>query len=146
MQTLTEKAVELIAYLDKNEKADKKASDPLTVGELLAQSRAAHLVYRRSLRHRANGVTADGDPVAAAESLAVSARLRAQAEIQDPIHTNSAWADDLAAKFPHTALLEFYAGETVRLLPPIDDAKPVDENPKPVDEPPKDVTADAEAR
>lgn len=133
MSTLTEKAVELLAYLDRTERVQQRSNERPTIAELLSQSRSQHLIYRRSLRHRANGITVDGNPVAAAEALAASARLRAQAEVRDPQHADSAWADDLAAKFPHTAMVEFYGDEVRRLMPQVfaePEPAPVDVNPK----------------
>lgn len=78
------------------------------VGALLKQSREQHLIYRRNLRHRANGVVLDGDPVAAATALKAAAAARAKAETADPTHADPVWSDDRAEKFPHAALLDFY--------------------------------------
>lgn len=133
MPTLTEQAVALIAYLDKNTAPQPKANAPPSIAALLTQSRAAHLTYRRSLRHRADGVTLDGNPAQAAESVASAARLRSQAEIQDPTHADSSWADDLAAKFPHAALMDFYKSEVEYYVPSV---VAVDNPIQIVDEPP----------
>ena len=124
--TLTDQAVALIAYLDKNTRVIKQDDSP-TIQDLLSQSRNAHLVYRRALPHRANGVTVTGDAATAADALSQSARLRAQAEINDPLHQSAAWQDDLSAKFPHEALLSFYDDEVHRLVPPV--AATIDPNP-----------------
>lgn len=126
--TLTEKAAALIAYLDAHAKPVEPNGEP-TVAELLQQSRNAHLMYRRALRRYEGGRIVDGNPVAAAEALALSARLRAQAELADPTHADQAWPDDLAAKHPHEALVEFYGDEAKRLIPPKREPAP-----KPVEE------------
>jgi predicted RNase H-like nuclease len=124
MPTLTERATDLLAYLDQHAttRAEPVADAP-TVADLLAQSRNAHQIYRRSLRHMAGGAIVEGNAAAAADAVAQSARLRAQAELADPTHSDPAWADDFAAKFPHHALIEFYQTEVPRLVPPV--AKPV---------------------
>lgn len=127
--TLTEKAVALIAYLDRNAKPDITPQDRISIAELLTQSRAQHLIYRRALKHRVNGVMIDGDPTAAAEALAHSARLRAEAEISDPKHADSSWADDLTAKFPHEALIGFYETEIPTVLPQLKAAASVVDEP-----------------
>lgn len=148
MSKLTEKAVEIIAYLDKNQRAEHGDTQQPTVAALLSQSRAHHELYRRSLRHRVNGVTLDGDPVAAASEVATTARLRAQAEILDPAHVDPAWAEDLAAKFPHEALVLFYDDEIKYYVPPIyvPPVPPVpDVTPEPVLDP-KDEQTDADTR
>jgi hypothetical protein len=116
MPTTTERAVAILTHLDAAAPVAAKDDAP-TVADLLAQSRAAHLVYRRSLRHRANGAIVEGNPVAASEALAQSARLRAQAEIADPEHVDAAWADDLAKGYPHIALVEFYGDEIKTSVP-----------------------------
>lgn len=144
MQTLTDKAVALIAYLDKNAKPEQKPNDAPTVAQLLAQSRNAHAVYRRALRHRENGVTIDGDPAVAAEAVVATARLRAHAEILDPKHTDPAWADELkTTKFPHTAMMEFYADEVKYYVPLVADVKA---EPAPDAKPVEEMTPDAETR
>lgn len=145
MSKLTEKAVEIIAYLDKNQKDQHGDSQQPTVAELLAQSRAHHQLYRRSLRHHANGVTVDGDPIAAASEVAITARLRAQAEILDPAHVDPAWAEDLAAKFPHEALVLFYDDEIKYYVPPLYVPPVPDVTPEPVLDP-KDEQTDADTR
>ncbi len=131
MSTLTEKAAEILAYLDKNTKPNRGDGDTPTVSELLARSRASHEIYRRSLRHRVNGITVDGNVQAAAEAVATSARLRMQAELRDPRHEDAAWVDDMAAKFPHTAMVQFYEDEVKYYVPVIAEAKPVEVEPVP---------------
>lgn len=139
MATLTEKAAALIAYLDRNATVSPKDTGQPTIAELLQQSRTAHGLYRRSLRHRANGVTIDGDPAAAAAALTAAARLRAEAEIADPQHADQAWADESRINFPHPALIDFYGDQIAAVVPPVIQPAP---EPKPVDI----VSANAETR
>ncbi len=84
-----------------------------SVAALLQQSRAQHTLYRRSIRHIVNGVTLPGNPDAANTAFREAARRRAEAELADPSHADASWPDDLAQKFPHAALLEWYQEQIV---------------------------------
>ena len=72
----------------------------MTVRELLDASHAAHNQYRLALKDK----RADD----AAEWLTRAGVLRLDAQAADPEYTDSAWRDE-SAKFPHAALMKFYA-------------------------------------
>lgn len=88
---------------------EAKDGEALSVAELLAGSRAAHLTYRQ----HAGRVDKDGkvtvpyqeDP--AVDAVTKARDLRQRAHDLDPTHTDTAWRADQA---PHDALMQFYAG------------------------------------
>lgn len=73
----------------------------LTVEDLLAQSRAAHLRYRQA--HDAKDL--QGQQIAIAEALT----LRQSAVALNPALTDPAWREP--GKFDHTALMPFYLAQ-----------------------------------
>lgn len=83
------------------------ADESLDVATLLAQSRSAHLEYRR---HCATPQS-PGDPLAAKAALAEAARLRAQAELADPNHEQAAWLAEDGTPYEHDSLIAWYAAQ-----------------------------------
>lgn len=81
-----------------------------TVASLLAESRAAHSLYRQLLpRMQAVAGTVQemlGNVMAAKDALERAGTLRKAAHDADPEHTDPAWAADPA---PHDELMTFYA-------------------------------------
>jgi hypothetical protein len=90
----------------------------MTVGDLLASSRRAHLDF---LMARRDGRTAEIRP-----AILKAHGLRQEAQAQDPTHLDTAWRDDLRAQFAtvspailqdldiHDDLLNFYASELAK--------------------------------
>lgn len=90
---------------------DEPAVNAPTIGQLLGQSKAAHLNYRKAASNQRWTVAAD--------ELATAARDRAAAEVADPNHADPAWQDDASLhpfqRFSHNGihddLLSFYLAE-----------------------------------
>lgn len=84
---------------------------PPSVRDLLKLSQAAHLRYQAAVpRMAAAGALVQANPGDAEESqtqLKAAANARAQAELQDPTHSDPSWAAE-AATYPHQELLVFY--------------------------------------
>ena len=84
---------------------------PVQVSDLLASSRQSHLLYHQHLPRMVAvpGSTPQaqpGDSAAALTALKAAASARAQAELNDPQHTDPSWADD-AQTTPHQETLVF---------------------------------------
>lgn len=92
----------------------------LTVGELLAQSRAAHAQskhHRGRIDHDGKASTT-AQPRQAGAKLQEALRLRLEAEALDPIHLDPAWLEDIAANSGQSsdAMVSFFG----RYLTPIE--------------------------
>ncbi len=83
----------------------------MSIADLLAQSRAAHLSKKRAAGTiDGAGIPSSPDYPKAEAHIAEALRLRLEAEEQDPRHESSAWAEDLAANRGVTSadLIAFY--------------------------------------
>lgn len=87
------------------------SDEVMSIGTLLAESKAAHLAYRQALQqHQA---------VDARQSLETAAARRRQAQALDPAHVDPAWGESasqhahqsMAHEEIHDELLDFYARE-----------------------------------
>lgn len=101
----------------------------MTIGELLSAARSEHEQYRANVPHMRAGsggklqaITGDAD--ASIAHMTEALRLRLEADAQDPQHLDPAWAMDLASRFRHNDVVQWYqdrlangpsAGEAQRL-------------------------------
>lgn len=81
------------------------APSPLTVADLLADSRAAHIRYRQL-----HDATRNSDTIGMRMAIEQAVDLRRAAVALDPTHTDPAWAVDIFDGKPaaHADLISFY--------------------------------------
>lgn len=85
------------------------------VADRLQLSRQMHGQWRQHIPHVRNvagSITPQaGDAAQAGTALVAAQQARLDAHALDPTHEAAAWADDLAAGFPHAELVMFYAAK-----------------------------------